>query len=256
MKIALAVFAAMAALCSFPATSSAGEAAMPDGFVYLRQVDATIAQDMRYAAPDNFTGRPVPGYEAAECILAAPAARALSRVQADLKPMGLGLKVFDCYRPQRAVRAFVEWTGAPEDAASRRAYHPDVAKAALMSGYIASRSGHSRGAAVDLTLVALEDEPAKLPSPHTCEYAGASADATNEIDMGTPFDCFDPLSATRARGIGKTRKASRQTLVTAMKRHGFRNYSAEWWHFSFSPEPYPKRYFDFPIRPLPAKPAE
>ncbi len=229
---------------------------MPDGFVYLRQVDATIAQDMRYAAPDNFTGRPVPGYEAAECVLTAPAARALSRVQADLKPMGLGLKVFDCYRPERAVRAFVEWTGAPEDAASRRAYHPDVRKAALMPGYIASRSGHSRGAAVDLTLVVPDGEPAKLSSPHACEHAGASADATNEIDMGTPFDCFDPLSATRAPGIGKTRKASRQALVSAMKRHGFRNYSAEWWHFSFSPEPYPKRYFDFPIRPLPAKPAE
>jgi D-alanyl-D-alanine dipeptidase len=127
MKSALSVLAAMAALCGLPATSFAGESAMSDGFVYLRQVDATIAQDMRYAGQDNFTGRPVPGYQAPECVLAAPAARALSRVQADLKPMGLGLKVFDCYRPQSAVRAFVEWTGAPEDAASRRAYHPDVA---------------------------------------------------------------------------------------------------------------------------------
>jgi D-alanyl-D-alanine dipeptidase len=256
MKSALSVLAAMAALCGLPATSFAGEAAKSDGFVYLRQVDATIAQDMRYAAPDNFTGRSVPGYEAAECILAAPAARALSRVQADLKPMGLGLKVFDCYRPKRAVRAFVEWTVAPEDAALRCAYHPDVAKKALMSGYIARRSGHSRGSAVDLTLVAVDGEPAKMPPPLVCEHAGASAAASSEIDMGTPFDCFDPLSATRAPGIGKTQKDNRETLMAAMKGRGFRNYSAEWWHFSFSPEPFPKRHFDFPIRPLPARPAD
>lgn len=255
MKIALSALTAIAVLCGLPAASSAEDASMPDGFVYLRQVDATIAQDMRYAGADNFTGHMVPGYDAAECVLAASAARALSRVQADLKPMGFGLKVFDCYRPERAVRAFVEWAAAPEKAGSRRAYHPDVEKPALMSGYIASRSGHSRGSTVDLTLIGLEGAPAKLPAPLACEHAGGSAGATSEIDMGTPFDCFDPLSATRASGIGKSRKANRMRLVAAMKRHGFRNYSAEWWHFSFRPEPFPKRYFDFPIRPLPSKPA-
>jgi len=225
---------------------------MPEGFVHLRSVDPTIAQDIRYAGADNFTGRPVPGYDAAECVLVDGAAEALRQVQAALKAEGLGLKVFDCYRPAQAVSAFVRWAKQPANPNLKRAYHPRVAKNRLFPAYIARRSGHSRGAAVDLTLVDLSPASAQASRDGgICRRPRGRAIARADLDMGTGFDCFDRLSRTDAPGISKIQRENRALLVRVMRQHGFRNYAGEWWHFSFRPEPYPETYFDFPVPPAP-----
>lgn len=208
-----------------PATA----ANLPKGFVHLRAVDATIRQDMRYATTNNFTGAVVPGYGAAECVLAAPVAGALSKVQADLAKAGFGLVVFDCYRPARAVSAFVAWAKGPD----RRdpTYFPAVPRSRLIpEGYIGARSGHSTGGSIDLGLV------------------DGKTGAT--IDMGTPFDFFDRRSHTLAGGVSQTVRANRQRLVTAMERNGFSNYRREWWHFRYRAEPFAGRAFDFEIPPF------
>jgi D-alanyl-D-alanine dipeptidase len=251
-KIRLVKLIVAMLLAPFSVVSATAEddTPMPKGFVYLREIAPDILQDIRYAGAKNFTGRPLPGYRSAECILVMPAAIALSRVQVELKLVGLGLKVFDCYRPVRAVRAFLEWASAPEDAALKTAYYPRIKKSALIPRYIAKRSGHSRGAAVDLTLVALNGARSEKPAASpVCDVEKPAGEANLALDMGTAFDCFDPLSETRANGISQTQRANRERLLAVMTRHGFRNYSGEWWHFSFSPEPYPKRYFDFTILP-------
>ena len=123
-----------------------GDDGMPEDFVYLRDIDPTIEQDMRYAGPDNFTGKPVPGYEAHECVLVREAAEALTKVQADLKPKGLTLRVYDCYRPTQAVDAFVDWAKEPDDPKVKSMHYPNLQKTDLFPDYIATRSGHSRGA--------------------------------------------------------------------------------------------------------------
>src|SRR5262249_57670536 len=176
--------------------------AMPPGFVYLRDVDPTIAQDIRYASPDNFTGRPITGYDAAECILKADVAAALKRVQAELKPSGVALKVYDCYRPHRAVRAMAQWAhdGRAEGATKR--FFPRHDKSTLFSlGYLAGVSRHSTGTAVDLTLVKA-DRPAAARFDPGARYAPCVAPAAarapdDSIDMGTGYDCFDITSQTR-----------------------------------------------------------
>src|SRR5262245_32073371 len=160
---------ASAALSNAGAHALAG--AMPKDFIYLRDIDPTILQDMRYAGRDNFTGEPVPGYDAPECVLLRPAAEALAAVQADLRANGLALKVFDCYRPARAVAAFVEWAKEPDDPAAKRTYYPNLQQSTLFPDYLATRSGHSRGATLDLTIVKLGSEPQAEPEtskPRPC----------------------------------------------------------------------------------------
>src|SRR6185295_15882771 len=156
LRLVLAVGAALAAI-----PVSAAE--LPKDFVYLSDIDASIEQDMRYAGADNFTGRKVPGYDAPECVLVRKAAEALKVVQAEVKAKGLSLKVYDCYRPARAVKAFVDWSKLPDDAKATAIYYPALPKSALFPDYIALVSGHSRGATMDLTLVPL-DAPVP-PSP-------------------------------------------------------------------------------------------
>ncbi|MEZ5810440.1 MAG: M15 family metallopeptidase [Rhizobiaceae bacterium] len=222
---------------------------LPDGFVRLRSVDPTVRQAIRYAGSWNFTGRPVPGYATAECILTKPAAEALRRVQAALKGDGLGLKVFDCYRPARAVAAFVRWARAPGgDAALKRRYHPKYHRRELLGGYIATRSGHSRGSSVDLTIVDLRH----LPENEDVLRDGCGPhDGGAERDMGTGFDCFDPLSRTASSAVAETARADRRRLLDVMRAHGFRNYAGEWWHFTLRGEPFPHSYFDFEVTAAP-----
>jgi D-alanyl-D-alanine dipeptidase len=216
---------------------------LPKDFVFLRDVDASIVQDMRYAGSGNFVGHPLPGYEAAQCVLKRAAAEALKKIQNDLAAHHLSLKVFDCYRPVRAVRAMVRWVEDKKAAADAR-YFPRTQKSALIrQGYIASRSGHSTGMTVDLTLT-------RTPSSGTVEgVAGQSCVSDRpppgDIDMGTRFDCFDPASATSSMRVGGEQRQWRKTLVSAMARHGFQNYAREWWHFSF---PGGTEAFDFPIQ--------
>lgn len=203
--------------------------AQANPFVDAARVVPGLALDMRYAGSENFVGRPIAGYEAPRCLLTPQAARALGRAQAALAPEGLGLKLFDCYRPRRAVADFAAWARDPAETRTKAAYYPRVDKADLFRlGYIAERSAHSRGSTVDLTLVRLAD--------------GA------ERDMGTPFDLFDAASTTEAPGIGATPARNRRRLRDAMIRAGFVPYAQEWWHFTLRDEPYPDTAFDRPVR--------
>ncbi|CAN7567954.1 M15 family metallopeptidase [Pseudoxanthomonas sp. LjRoot143] len=209
--------------------SPAQEAADVD-LVDAATVVAGLRQDIRYAGGNNFVGTPVTGYEAPKCLLLAPVAQALAHVQRDVEREGLSLKVFDCYRPVRAVQHFVRWARDPGDQRTKAAYYPNLEKASLLDGYIAETSGHSRGATLDLTLV-------------RCER-----DACVELDMGTPFDFFDPRANTADPSITDEQRRNRERLVQAMARHGFQNYAMEWWHFTFRPEPTPRTAYDVPIQ--------
>lgn len=240
-----------ATLCVLTSVSAArGADAMPEAFVYLRDVDPSIEQDMRYAGPHNFTGAPVPGYDAPECVLLRQAAEALKQVQADLQPKGLSLRVYDCYRPTQAVAAFVAWAKKPADPAAKAAWYPRLPKSALFPDYIARRSGHSRGATLDLSVVPLgaADPP---PEGESCLAAQKTYAPDGSLAMGTTFDCFDTKANTDAPGLTPTEIENRTLLREAMAARGFKNYPFEWWHYTHEPEPYPDTYFDFPIEPRP-----
>jgi len=231
----------------FPAQEEAPSAAL----VHLRAIDASVLQDIRYAGPNNFTGRPVAGYAAPECLLLRDVAKALSRVQDQLRQRKLSLKVYDCYRPRRAVRAFRDWVQDPEADPLLKRFHPNLEKGQLIGlGYIAGVSRHSRGDTVDLTLVAL---PAKRVPAFKRDAAygpcigPANARAPdNSIYMGTSFDCFDPLSHTKAADLMPEQAQWRQVLMDAMAQQGFHNYPKEWWHFTHMPKQ-GGRSFDVPV---------
>lgn len=220
------------------AAPAAAREALPPGFVYLRDVDASIAQDMRYATADNFTGRPLPGYDAAECVLRRPVAEALARAQASLRRENLGLKVYDCYRPQRAVTAMARWAQARADETATRRFYPALEKRRLFAlGYIAAQSRHSTGTAVDLTLIALPRTPPTRFDPRAaygpCTAAAAQRAPDDSLDMGTGYDCFDARSHTASRAVTAEQQRRRAQLVAALRPHGLHNYAREWWHFSF-----------------------
>jgi D-alanyl-D-alanine dipeptidase len=225
---------------------------MPKDFVYLRDVDPTIMQDMRYAGDDNFTGHKVPGYDAPECVLVREAADALKAVQAEVKAKGLSLKVYDCYRPTQAVAAFVAWSKTPDDPNEKAVHYPALPKSELFPlGYIALVSGHSRGATMDLTLVPLDASTKQAGgNPHgACTAPRADREADSSIDMGTGFDCFDVKANTEVPGLALEQRQNREMLVDVMRRHGFKNYDKEWWHYTLENEPFPNTVFDFPITP-------
>lgn len=220
---------------------------MPERFVYLRDVDPSIAQAMLYAGDRNFTGRRVTGYDAAECVLVREAAEALKAAQAELKPRGLSLIVYDCYRPARAVKAFVDWAKEPDDAEAKAIYYPQLSKRDLFPDYIARVSGHSRGATVDVALMPVDDDDIGALG---CEAATQeSRPSGSALDMGTGFDCFDRRANTFAPGLTPEQVQNRKLLLAAMQRHGFRNYEKEWWHYTLRNEPFPDTIFDFPILP-------
>ena len=226
---------------------------LPPGFVYLRDVDPTIAQDIRYATPDNFTGRPLPGYSAPECILRREAAVALRRVQADLARENLGLKVYDCYRPTRAVHAMEAWAHDGADAEATRRFYPALAKRNLFAlGFIAEHSRHSTGTAIDLTLIRLPETPAARFDPAArygpCTGPAAKRAPDNSLDMGTGFDCFDSRSHGASNAIAPEQRRWRAVLQDTMRRHGFASYFREWWHFSYLGAAEPRAY-DFAIVP-------
>lgn len=199
------------------------------GFVYLDQVLKSARYDVRYAGSDNFVGEPIDGYLAPRIILTAQAAKALTDVERELALSGLTLKIFDGYRPQRAVEAFKRWAADPQDTRQKARYYPDQDKRTLFhDGYIAQHSGHSRGSTVDLTLV--------------------DAKTGEELDMGSRFDFFGPISRHGTALISVQQTRNRETLRQAMLRHGFEPYAAEWWHYRLKAEPYPTTYFDFPVR--------
>jgi zinc D-Ala-D-Ala dipeptidase len=235
--------------------STAGADPRPEGFVYLREAAPEIAQDMRYYGSHNFIGRPIPGYEAPECILTREAAAALKAVAAELAPEGLQVKVLDCYRPQRAVAEFVRWGQDTADQRMKTEFYPRVDKSEVFHlGYIADRSGHSRGSTVDLVLVPTGSGPASDPvkaAPEgpaaTCTAPFAERFPDSPLDFGTSFDCMDPLSHPDNTTVPAKAQANRTRLTQAMEHHGFRPLTTEWWHFTLKAEPFPNTYFDFPI---------
>ena len=202
---------------------------LPKGFSYLSDVDSTIQKELRYITSNNFLGTPVDGYEKDTLIISTKAAEALQKVQSKLKEFGLGLKVFDAYRPQQAVDHFVRWAKVLNDTLTKQQYYPDVAKKNLFKlDYIASRSGHTRGSSVDLTIVDLK--------------------TGNELDMGSGFDFFGIPSHPSYPKLTSAQRSNRLLLRNLMLEAGFQPYSKEWWHFTLKNEPFPETYFNFPIK--------
>jgi D-alanyl-D-alanine dipeptidase len=241
------VIAIVAAICA----SEAQAQQLPGGFVYLRDVDPTIIQDIRYATSNNFVGKPLSGYEAGECVVKRDIAVRLKAVQQELARQKLSLKMFDCYRPARASVDMVRWSRDGKETASQRRYNPALAKADLFRlGYIAAYSGHSTGAALDLTLLDLTADNSGSFDPKK-NYADCTAPVEvrapeGSIDMGTGYDCSDAKANTRSAAITPDQRKWRNTLVAAMKQQGFVNYFREWWHFSLPGAG--GQAYDFPIK--------
>jgi len=219
-----------------PAMAAGG---LPPGFVYLRDIDPTIVQDIRYAGSNNFVGHPLPGYTAPECVLRRDVAMALKQVQADLAASGRGLKVYDCYRPTQAVAAMVRWAYDRTVESPTKRFFPRVPKSSLFAlGYLASVSRHSTGTAVDVTLIDGSDARTPLFDPST-SYGSCIAPVSqrapdNSLDMGTGYDCLDTNSYTRSPAVNQAERERRALLVAAMAKRGFVNYFREWWHFAFA----------------------
>ena len=220
--------------------TSAGAAAqaLPDDFVFLGDIDPTIRQDIRYAGTNNFMGRPLAGYDAAECVVKRGVGLALKKVQQELVLRKLSLKMLDCYRPARAVRNMAAWARDGQETPAQRRYNPAFSERDLFRlGYIAEVSGHSTGAAVDLTLVDLRAGASPAFDPAKA-YAGIYTAPENlrapeaSVDMGTGYDCSDVKAHTAAASITPAQRRWRNTLVSVMARQGFVNYSKEWWHSS------------------------
>lgn len=202
---------------------------VPDNFIYLNEVIPHVRFDLRYYSDDNFIGQPIPGYQGNVVVLTLQAAMALKKVQQELGYSNFALKIFDAYRPQKAVDFFVRWANDPDDLRMKDTYYPNVEKDELIPrGFIAAKSSHTRGSTVDLTIISLEDG--------------------RELDMGTPFDLFDQKSWPSDTTVTVQQRANRQLLRTVMGKYGFKGLEEEWWHFTLIDEPYPDTYFDFPVK--------
>ena len=204
---------------------------LPDGFVDIKDVISNIQIEVRYYSEDNFVGQRINGYEKPKCILSKEAATALKKVEDELNTFGLGLKVYDAYRPQQAVDHFVLWAKDLSDTKMKSKYYPDIDKKNLFKdGYIAEKSGHSRGSTVDLTIVSLD------------------VNKPQELDMGTRWDFFGPQSWPRSMAVTPTQRANRMFLQNLMTKHGFKSLKEEWWHFTLKNEPFPNKYFSFAVK--------
>lgn len=201
---------------------------LPDGFVYVKDVIPSIQLELRYFTAYNFAAMPVEGYHAAKGILSDAATQALKKVQDELKEYDLSIKIFDAYRPQRAVNHFKRWAMDLNDTLNKKVFYPDVKKKDLFKeGYIAALSGHSRGSTLDMTLVGI--------------ISG------QELDMGSTYDLFGKRSWVLYKAINPQQRANRMLLQTIMLKHGFIHYPKEWWHFTLKAEPFPETYFDFVV---------
>ena len=249
-RLKLIAVMALAGLGQATGSTAAGAQTLPGGFVFLRDIDPSIIQDIRYAGSNNFVGRPLRGYDTGECVVKRKVGLMLRSIQQELAPQGLSLKMLDCYRPARASRDMVVWARNGRETPAERRYNPAFSKKALFRlGYIAERSGHSTGAALDLTLVDLKaDNSAAFDAAKTyadCTAPESARAPEGSVDMGTGYDCADVQAHTAARSITPAQRKWRQKLVLVMARRGFVNYSKEWWHFSLPGAPGPA--YDFPI---------
>jgi D-alanyl-D-alanine dipeptidase len=201
---------------------------MKDGFAYVDEVVPGIRWDAKYATWDNFTGRPVDGYLANRIVGTEALCEALDRARREAASVGFGLLLWDGYRPQRAVDRFLSWSVEPEDDRTKRRHYPNIDRTEMFAhGYVAEKSGHSRGSTVDLTLFCL---------------------ASGELAaMGGDHDLMDPVSHHGARGVGLVAATNRALLRAIMEESGFSSYECEWWHYTLRGEPFPDTYFDFPV---------
>jgi len=201
---------------------------LPKGFSYVSEIDATIKKELRYATSNNFIGKPIDGYLKDSLIVSTPAAKALKEIQTKLMLSGLSLKIFDAYRPQQAVDHFVRWAKVMNDTLMKQLYYPNVQKSELFTlGFIASKSGHTRGSTVDLCIVDVK--------------------TNKELDMGSSYDFFGEKSHPFYKKITEAQMKNRMLLRTIMIKNGFIPYDNEWWHFTLKDEPYPTTYFNFLI---------
>lgn len=199
----------------------------PD-FVFVDEVVPGIRWDAKYATWDNFTGRPLEGYLANRIVGTTALCAALERARDRAEDLGFGLLLWDGYRPQRAVDGFLRWAEQPEDGRTKLRHYPNIDRADMFrQGYVATKSGHSRGSTVDLTMFDL--------------------DTGELVCMGGDHDLMDPLSHHGAAGIGRHAMTNRRQLCHLMDASGFDAYDCEWWHYTLRDEPYPDTYFDFPI---------
>ena len=224
----------------------------PAGFVDIAEVAPDVVVDLKYARADNFMRRAVRGYGAARCLLTKPAARALAEAQREVAASGLALMVYDCYRPQRAVDDFVAWARAAPATAVDPMHNPVVPRSELLArGYIAARSGHSRGSTVDLTLIASGPRRRPPAGPPDCRSIEGALAPDGSLNMGTTFDCFDERAHAADANVTAGARRNRRLLREVMEKHGFVPYAQEWWHFTLANEPFPKTSFDFEIQRAP-----
>ena len=203
-------------------------AQLPNGFVYVENIIPDLEVELRYFTSNNFVGEPIEGYHANKLILTKESAEALKLVHEALQEQNLCLKVYDGYRPQRAVNHFINWTKDLNDTINKAIFYPNVKKRNLFKEeYIASRSGHSRGSTLDLTII--------------------DANSGVILDMGSVYDFFGEESWVNYDNLTDQQKKNRQLLQFYMSKYGFRNYPKEWWHFTLRGEPFPNTYFDFPV---------
>ncbi|MCA5004605.1 M15 family metallopeptidase [Sphingobacterium bovistauri] len=201
---------------------------LPKGLVYLTDYIPHIALDLKYFTNHNFVGKQIDGYKANKVILTQRATLAIQKIEKELNKEGLGLKVFDAYRPQTAVNHFKRWAKDVKDTLMRQEFYPQVDKRDLFKkGFIASKSGHSRGSTIDLTIIDLKTK--------------------KELDMGVAFDFFGEESGHGYQKLHTTQKQNRIKLKKIMEKYGFRAYSKEWWHYTLNNEPFKDKYFDFHI---------
>ena len=232
VALACLLIAPLAVRADAPPQRSSAKTAAEADLVDIRTLVPDMAEDIKYAGHDNFVGAPVDGYLAPKCLLKRPVAEALARVEHELRAQHRRLKVWDCYRPARAVAHFVRWAHDLTDQRTKPAHYPNLDKRVLLGDYIAPVSGHSRGATIDLTL-------------QQCATDGTHC---APLDMGTDFDFFDLRAHTDAPDVTAAQHANRLRLRTAMEREGFRNYPLEWWHYTASPEPTPHTIYDVPVQ--------
>ena len=201
---------------------------MKDDFIFVDEAVPGVRWDAKYATWDNFTGKPVDGYLANRIVGTSALVAALDEAREKAESLGFGLLLWDGYRPQRAVDCFVRWSQQPEDGRTKLRHYPNIDRAAMFEkGYVATKSGHSRGSTVDLTLYDL---------------------ATGElVPMGSDHDFMDQISHHGAEQITQVEASNRQHLRSLMEACGFVAYDCEWWHYTLKDEPYPATYFDFPI---------
>lgn len=246
-RIILAILTGLLLVCG---CSKTPKETLPEGFVYLTDTDPSMIENTRYATNENFLGRVVPGYSTNKIVCTREAALALKAAHDDLKKAGYTLVIYDAYRPQRAVDAFVKWADDLNDLTAKQLYYPTIDKKNLFKlDYIADKSSHTRGSTFDLSIIKNGD---KLKTPSYSLRKLKNGEEVpflddNTVDMGSSFDLFHPVSNHDSSLVNEQQTKMRNVLRETMKKHGFKEYQQEWWDYTLADEPYPNTYFDFVV---------